>query len=62
MLFIIYVFSLTKSENKSGEQFLPGGGQVVVAQIMYKHVSKCKNDKIKFKKMYKRYDQIVRYE
>jgi hypothetical protein len=27
-----------------------GRGWVEVAQIMYKHVSKCKNDKIKIKK------------
>jgi hypothetical protein len=38
------------------EQVLPGSGAVVgrggegVAQIMYTHVSKCKNDKIKGKK------------
>jgi hypothetical protein len=33
------------------EQVLPksGGGGETVAQIMYTHVSKCKNDKIKFK-------------
>jgi hypothetical protein len=54
VFFIIsYVFSSTKSENKRVEQVLPGSrgrgcrrsGEV--AQTMYTHVSKCKNDKIK---------------
>jgi hypothetical protein len=46
------VFFPTKSENKRAEQVLPrsrGGGGGEVAQIMYTHVNKCKNDKIKFK-------------
>jgi hypothetical protein len=43
VFFIIsYVFSLTKSEKKR-----PGNGGGKVAQTMYTHVSKCKNDKIK---------------
>jgi hypothetical protein len=48
------VFSSTKSENKRVEQVLPrrvwglAGGKV--AQTMYTHVSKCKNDKIKGEK------------
>jgi hypothetical protein len=38
-------------ENKRDEQVLPGGvGRGKMAQIMYMHVSKCKNDKIKLKK------------
>jgi hypothetical protein len=49
-----YVFSSTKSE-KRVEQVLPGRrvvweaweDGVEVAQTMYTHVSKCKNDKIK---------------
>jgi hypothetical protein len=50
-LLSLYFFSSTKSENKSAEQVLPesrGGGQ-----IMYTHVSKCKNDKIQFKNNFK---------
>jgi hypothetical protein len=44
----LYVFSSTKSENKRAEQVLPGGrGQV--AQLIYTHVSKWKNNKTKFK-------------
>jgi hypothetical protein len=52
MFFIIFdIFSSTKLENKRAEQVLPGGvGRQEVAQIMSTHVSKCKNDKIKFKK------------
>jgi hypothetical protein len=55
-LVISYVFSSTKSENKREEQVLPksreaGGEQWgwsgEVAQTIYTHVSKCKNDKIK---------------
>jgi hypothetical protein len=48
-----YDFSSTKSENKRMEQVLPGSrgrwmaGVGDVAQTMYMHVSKCKNDKIK---------------
>jgi hypothetical protein len=35
-------------EKKRVEQVLPGGGGgEAVAQIMYTHVSKCKNNKIK---------------
>jgi hypothetical protein len=45
---MFYVFSSTKSENKRSEQVLPGRGWEVT-QIMYTHVSKCKNDKIQFK-------------
>jgi hypothetical protein len=39
-----------KSENKGVEQVLPGsewGEEGKVAQTVYAHVSKCKNDKIK---------------
>jgi hypothetical protein len=46
------VFSPTKSDNKRTEQVLPGsrnGGGGEAAQVMYTHVNKCKNDKIKFK-------------
>jgi hypothetical protein len=46
-LIIFYVFSSTKSENKRVEQVLPGGGGW--GQIMFKHVSKCKNNKVKIK-------------
>jgi hypothetical protein len=45
-LIIAYVFSSTKLENNRVEQILPGSGGVGVAQTMYTHVSKCKNDKI----------------
>jgi hypothetical protein len=46
------MFSLQqKSENKRVEQVLPRNGGGEVAQIMYTHESKCKNDKIKFKKI-----------
>jgi hypothetical protein len=41
--------SSTKLENRKGEQFLPE--RVRGAQIMYTHVKKCKNGKIKFKKI-----------
>jgi hypothetical protein len=44
-LIIFYVFSSTKSENKRVEQVQPGRCRGGVAQIMYTHVSKCKNDK-----------------
>jgi hypothetical protein len=38
-------------ENKRAEHIQPGSGGVEeMAQIMYTHVSKCKNNKIKFKK------------
>jgi hypothetical protein len=49
---MLYIFSSTKLENNRAETVLPRGGEVSgeVAQIMYTHVSKCKNDKIKFKK------------
>jgi hypothetical protein len=52
-LFIFYGFCSTKSENKGAVQVLPRGrGRVrrKVAQIMYMHVGKCKNNKIKLKK------------
>jgi hypothetical protein len=44
------VFSSAKLGNKRVEQILPGhGGEgEEVAQVMYTHVSKCKNNKIKF--------------
>jgi hypothetical protein len=36
-------------ENKKAEQVLSGsGGRGEAAQIMYRYVSKCKNNKIKF--------------
>jgi hypothetical protein len=52
-LFSLRFFSSTKLENKRAEQVLPGSGEVwggEVAQIMYTHASKWKNDKIKLKK------------
>jgi hypothetical protein len=53
-LIVSYVFSSTKLENKRVEQVLPrkGGDGMSgeVAQTMYTHVSKCKNDKIKERK------------
>jgi hypothetical protein len=45
-VFLILCFSSTKLENKKAEHVLPGNGRGV-SQIMYTHVSKCKNDKIK---------------
>jgi hypothetical protein len=54
-LIIAYVFSSKKTENKRAEQVLPRssagwGGVWRVAQTMYTHVTKCKNDKIKQRK------------
>jgi hypothetical protein len=40
--FLCFLFN--KSENKKAEQVLPRSGVRGVAQIMYTHVSKCKND------------------
>jgi hypothetical protein len=63
--YLFYVFSLIKSENKREEQVLPGsrwgtweegGGP----QIMYIHVSKCKNNKRKGEK--EKDCAIFRYE
>jgi hypothetical protein len=49
--FFCYVFSSTKLENKRAEQVLPRSrGGEWVAQIIYTHISECKNDKIKLKK------------
>jgi hypothetical protein len=46
------MFFLQKWEKKRAEQVLPrGGSRGTVLQIMYTHISKCKNDKIKFKKL-----------
>jgi hypothetical protein len=50
LLLAFIFFSSTKSENKRVEQVLPGRGWgkgEEVAQIIYTHVSKCKNDKRK---------------
>jgi hypothetical protein len=45
--YLLYFF-FTKAENKMAEQILSGGqGMGEMAQIIYTHVSKCKNDKIK---------------
>jgi hypothetical protein len=54
MFFILsLIFSLPqKSENKRAKRakkVLPGSSGGEVAQIMYTHISKCKNDKIKLK-------------
>jgi hypothetical protein len=52
-LIISYVFFLTKSENNWLKQVLTRSGgwrSGEVAQTMYTHVSKCKNDKIKERK------------
>jgi hypothetical protein len=50
------MFSLQhKLENKRAEQELLGVGEEwEVAQTMYKHVNKCKNDKIKERKISKK--------
>jgi hypothetical protein len=41
------MFSLQQKQRTKGwNKFCRGGGKV--AQIMYTHVNKCKNDKIKF--------------
>jgi hypothetical protein len=48
--FYLLCFSPTRSENKRVEQVLPGRGWREVAQTMYTHVNKCKNDKIEEKK------------
>jgi hypothetical protein len=49
MFFLLsFVFSSTKLENRRAEQVLPGGWgggwKREVVQIMYTHVSKCKNN------------------
>jgi hypothetical protein len=51
--FLSYAFCSTRSENKREERFVPRswGETGKVAQIMHSDVSKCKNDKIKFKKL-----------
>jgi hypothetical protein len=48
-LLCFMLFPSTKSETKRAEQVLPGSCWVggVGVQIMYTHVSKCKNDKTK---------------
>jgi hypothetical protein len=46
-LLSLMFFSSTKSENKRAEQVLPERGWGKVAPLTYRHVSKCKNDKIK---------------
>jgi hypothetical protein len=51
--YLLWFFS-TKLGSKRVEQVLPegrGGWKGKVAQIMYPHISTCKNDKIKFKKI-----------
>jgi hypothetical protein len=55
--YYLLCFSLTKSENKRVEHVLPGSGgsegrrgRGEVTQMMHPYVTKCKNDKIKFKK------------
>jgi hypothetical protein len=51
---LFFMFFLQQSQRTRGwTRFCPEvgvGGRGEVAQIMYAHVSKCKNDKIKFKK------------
>jgi hypothetical protein len=49
-LIISYVFSSTKSKRE--EQVLPRKWEGEVAQTMYTHVSKYKNDKINKEKMF----------
>jgi hypothetical protein len=46
-----YLFCLlsTKLENKRAEEFLPRSGWGEVAQTIYTHASKCKNNKLKLK-------------
>jgi hypothetical protein len=46
-----YVFSSTKSEKRGWNQFCPEAGVRGEAQVMYTHVSKCKNNKIKILKI-----------
>jgi hypothetical protein len=59
-MFLFYVFSSKISENKRAKQVLPGSGvgRGEVAQIMYIHVSKFKNDQIKFFKKNINYNEI----
>jgi hypothetical protein len=42
------MFSHQQNQRTRGEQFLPerGRGKGEMTQIMYTHISKCKNDKI----------------
>jgi hypothetical protein len=46
-LITFYVFLSSKSHNKRAEQVLPRGGRGELAQTMYTHVTRCKNNKIK---------------
>jgi hypothetical protein len=48
-LITFYVFSSRKWEQKRVEQVLPGSGGwgAELSQIIYTHVSRCTNDKIK---------------
>jgi hypothetical protein len=50
--YLIWFFSSAKLGNKRVEQILPRHGreEEEVAQVMYTHVSKCKNNKIKILK------------
>jgi hypothetical protein len=58
--YYLLCFLFKKSEHKRAEQVLPGSqlwGWVgersgEVAQTMYTHISKCKNDKIKERKIF----------
>jgi hypothetical protein len=52
MFFLLsFVFYSIKLENKRVEQVLPEVGRGEVVQIRYTHVSKCKNYKLKKKRI-----------
>jgi hypothetical protein len=50
LCFFLQQNQITRRQNRFCPEALGGGGRRrEVAQIMYTHVSKCKNDKMKFK-------------
>jgi hypothetical protein len=56
--FLCFLFNKIREQNRTGSAQKQGGGEV--AQIMYTHVSKCKNNKIKTKIIVGRRERIQR--
>jgi hypothetical protein len=44
--------NIIRYKRNENQNHMKGGGQGKVAQIMYTHVSKCKNNKLKILKRY----------